>query len=64
MKEIVLLEETKLPLLAMMSLSLPSMLTSLLLLGAPVSERSMAISPKLLAVVILAFRLKKEEEGL
>ena len=43
-------------LLAMMSWSLLSMLDSLLILGAPISVRSMAMSPKLLAVVTLDWR--------
>lgn len=47
--------EAKLPLLAMMSWSVLSVLTILLTLEAPISVRSMAMSPKFLDVVILDF---------
>lgn len=42
----------RLPLLAMISWSLLSMLESLLIRGAQISVRSMAMSPELLVVVI------------
>lgn len=42
----------RLPLLAMMSWSLLSMLESLLIRGAQISVRSTAMSPELLVVVI------------
>ena len=49
----------RLPLLAMMTRSLLLMLDSLLIRGAPISVRSMAMSPELLVVVIFDC----EEEG-
>lgn len=49
----------RLPLLAMMSWSLLWMLESLLIRGAQISVRSMAMSPELLVVVIFDCRRGK-----
>lgn len=53
----------RLPLLAMMSWSLLSMLESLLIRGALISVRSMAMSPELLVVVIFDCRGEKRRLG-
>lgn len=55
--------EIKLPLLAMISWSLLSMLDSLLIRGAQISVRSMAMSPVLLVVVIFNCREEKRQLG-
>lgn len=53
----------RLPLLAMISWSLLSMLESLLIRGAQISVRSIAMSPELLVVVIFDCSGEKRQLG-